>query len=324
MPTPAPTSAECQNGQYDAAFETDVDCGGTCPPCVLDQDCVVSSDCVTGLACVDSTCAPAPTPAPTMAPTRTPIVGVSVGMAGLTCTEFDDDSGSTVIVTVLDDIIPGSSFSDPTCSDPTDDSISVYLEVSAARFLWTASYDSMFSYVDTELTTVVSDGSFTAAIIAEATRRRLTWARRLGLADATVTGVTTETFSPSPAPTLAPVPSPTSLPIPSPTRAPVVATTPAPEPVPAPADDSVEVGSGSKSKGSDGGLSVTIIIVIVVVLVLMCCIMVVVINLAMNQAPASKPTQEVPNGDMHGDQIQLANPAVDGLSSEPTKHGITI
>ena len=111
-------------------------------------------------------------------------------------------------------------------TDNGDDSLTTGAHDYGAPKTIVTSYDSMFSYVDTELTTVVSDGSFTAAIIAEATRRRLTWARRLGLADATVTGVTTETFSPSPAPTLAPVPSPTSLPIPSPTRAPVVAIPP--------------------------------------------------------------------------------------------------
>ena len=79
-----------------------------------------------------------------------------------------------------------------------------------------ANYGSMFSYVDTELGIVVSDGSFTAAIVAEATRRRLTWARRLGLADATVTSVETATFSPTPAPsspptTAAPIPAPTAV-----------------------------------------------------------------------------------------------------------------
>ena len=59
-------------------------------------------------------------------------------MAGLTCTEFDDDSGGTVIVTVLGDIVPGSDFSDATCSDATDDSIEVYLEVSATIPTYTA------------------------------------------------------------------------------------------------------------------------------------------------------------------------------------------
>merc|ERR1719453_1343215 len=30
---PTPTSEECSNGQFDATHETDVDCGGDCPPC---------------------------------------------------------------------------------------------------------------------------------------------------------------------------------------------------------------------------------------------------------------------------------------------------
>ena len=151
------------------------------------------------------TAMPIPAPTATRPPRRrTPIVAVSVGMAGLTCTEFDDDSGATVIVTVLDDIISGSAFSDPTCTDDTDDSILVALEVSApiqyihgrAPRRHHGTYDSLFSWVNTELTAAVDDGTFTLRIIAEATRRRLTWARRLGLADATVTGVETATFSP--------------------------------------------------------------------------------------------------------------------------------
>ena len=104
-------------------------------------------------------------------------------MAGLTCTEFDDDSGATVIVTVLDDIIPGSTFSDPTCSDVTDDSIEVYLEVSATIPTYTlAGYATLFSWVS-RLNLVVSDGSFTTAIIDEAaaaaSRGRAAWAWRM-------------------------------------------------------------------------------------------------------------------------------------------------
>merc|ERR1719473_1940275 len=64
---------------------------------------------------------PAPTALPVPAPTRMPIVAVSVGMAGVTCAEYDtgsgtgatDDTGDTIIVSVLDDIISGADFSDP-------------------------------------------------------------------------------------------------------------------------------------------------------------------------------------------------------------------
>ena len=120
-----------------------------------------------------------PVPAPTAglpvpAPTRMPIVAVSVGMAGVTCAEYDtgsgtgatDDTGDTIIVSVLDGIISGATFSDPVCSDITADSVEVYLEVSASIDTYTtAGYASLFLWVSTELNLVVSDGSFTTAIV---------------------------------------------------------------------------------------------------------------------------------------------------------------
>merc|ERR1719231_547410 len=93
----------------------------------------------------------------------------------------------------------------------------------------TAGYDSLFLWVNTELTAVVSDGTFTTAIVNEASRRRLSWARRLSLSEATVTGVTTETFSPTPAPT--PAPTPSAVPVPAPTAGPG---SPSATPVPVP------------------------------------------------------------------------------------------
>merc|ERR1719231_1700902 len=85
----------------------------------------------------------------------------------------------------------------------------------------TAGYDSLFLWVNTELTAVVSDGTFTTAIVNEASRRRLSWARRLSLSEATVTGVTTETFSPTPAPTPTPTTAaPSAVPVPAPTAGP--------------------------------------------------------------------------------------------------------
>merc|ERR1719487_1842131 len=233
VPTPAPTLAECTNGALDTAIgETDVDCGGdNCPPCGLNEACSEDSDCFTGGICGSTDVClytptavpiPVPTGTPTPAPTRVPIVAVAVGMSGVTCAEYDTDSGDDVIVTVLDGIITGSDFSDPECSAGTDDdSISVALEVSATIPTYTtAGYDSLFLWVNTELAAAVSDGTFTAAIVAEVSRRRLSWARRLSLSDATVTGVTTETFSPTPAPTPTPTtaaPSTTPTPAPTPT-----------------------------------------------------------------------------------------------------------
>merc|ERR1719231_1604253 len=99
----------------------------------------------------------------------------------------------------------------------------------------TAGYDSLFLWVNTELTAVVSDGTFTTAIVNEASRRRLSWARRLSLSEATVTGVTTETFSPTPAPTPTPTTTmttaPSAVPVPAPTAGPG---SPSATPVPAP------------------------------------------------------------------------------------------
>ena len=248
-----------------------------------------------------------PTSAPTPAPTRVPIVAVSVGMSGVTCTEYDTDSGDAVIVTVLDDIIAGASFSDPECADDTDDSILVALEVSAPISIYTAAlqddttggtYDSLFSWVNTELTAAVDDGTFTLRIMAEATRRRLTWARRLGLADATVTGVETATFSPSPAPTAtpslaptpAPWPAPTPVPWPAPTLVPVPVPTSRTNPSPTPAVATVVERSSSASRG---GLDVMIVIVIAVVVVLLCCIAAVAI-VCLHKKKEAAPAQAPP------------------------------
>ena len=256
-----------------------------------------------------------PTSAPTPAPTRVPIVAVSVGMSGVTCTEYDTDSGDAVIVTVLDDIITGSDFSDPECTDDTDDSILVALEVSAPMSTYTAAvqddttgdtYDSLFSWVNTELTAAVDDGSFTSAVVAEASRRRLSWARRLGLADATVTGVTTATFSPSPAPTPEPTtPVPTTMPIPAPTTpapsAPIPAPTPAPTSIPVPTV--VEVVKTTSSAGSDFTQTLMIIILVLVFALLLC--LGVVANMALHATPkVPKEALPVPIGAIPAQEVQ--------------------
>ena len=54
-------AASCTNGEPDPA-ETDVDCGGPCPPCDDGRRCIAASDCVSQL-CRDGTCAPCMTAA---------------------------------------------------------------------------------------------------------------------------------------------------------------------------------------------------------------------------------------------------------------------
>jgi hypothetical protein len=62
-----PIGAACQNGACMApscvdaiknGAETDVDCGGVCPPCAAGYSCVTGADCVTGV-CTAGTCAQA-------------------------------------------------------------------------------------------------------------------------------------------------------------------------------------------------------------------------------------------------------------------------
>ncbi|MEW5847248.1 MAG: fibrinogen-like YCDxxxxGGGW domain-containing protein [Myxococcota bacterium] len=45
----------CTDGEHNAPKETDVDCGGACPPCAVGLGCSNDADCTTGI-CVDATC----------------------------------------------------------------------------------------------------------------------------------------------------------------------------------------------------------------------------------------------------------------------------
>ena len=106
---------------------------------------------------------------------------------------------------------------------------------------------SVHSHVMATLAAAVSDGSFTSAIQAAASRRRRLAApgrraRRLSMTGATADTVVVATFSPtpvpSPVPTAPPSPAPSTLPIPLPTTpAPTLNPTPAPSfaPTPTPA-----------------------------------------------------------------------------------------
>jgi len=62
---------------------------------------------------------------PTPNPTRTPVVAVSLGIAGITC----DDFNTTVFDLALDTILKNATFSDATCEDASSDSVLVSNEV---------------------------------------------------------------------------------------------------------------------------------------------------------------------------------------------------
>ena len=66
-----------------------------------------------------------PTPLPTPSPTRTPVVAVSLGIAGITCEDFN----ATVFNLAIDSIVQNSTFSDATCADVSTDVVVVSNEV---------------------------------------------------------------------------------------------------------------------------------------------------------------------------------------------------
>ena len=66
-----------------------------------------------------------PTRGPTPNPTRTPIVAVTLGIAGITCDEFN----GTVLDLAFDSIVKNATFSDATCADVTSSSVVVSNEV---------------------------------------------------------------------------------------------------------------------------------------------------------------------------------------------------
>jgi hypothetical protein len=67
-----------------------------------------------------------PTQVPLSSPTRTPIVAVSLGIARITCNDFD----ATVFALALDSTTKIATFSDPTCSDAPYDAVLASFEVS--------------------------------------------------------------------------------------------------------------------------------------------------------------------------------------------------
>jgi hypothetical protein len=46
-------SRNCTNGLFNAGFETDVDCGGVCEPCLEREQCIVNSDCAENFRCIE-------------------------------------------------------------------------------------------------------------------------------------------------------------------------------------------------------------------------------------------------------------------------------
>ncbi|MDP4012134.1 MAG: hypothetical protein Q8R00_00815 [Candidatus Nanoarchaeia archaeon] len=69
--SPAPTTtatATCTDGIKNQQ-ESDVDCGGSCSPCLIGKSCTVTTDCVTSATCINALCT-APTPTTTTTTTQ--------------------------------------------------------------------------------------------------------------------------------------------------------------------------------------------------------------------------------------------------------------
>ena len=75
QPTSQPTPVSCVDSVRNGD-ESDIDCGGQCPPCIIGAVCALDSDCVTETCDLSVCVAPdptaSPTPLPTLSPTFTP------------------------------------------------------------------------------------------------------------------------------------------------------------------------------------------------------------------------------------------------------------
>merc|ERR1719487_2116390 len=185
-----------------------------------------------------------PSSVPTPAPTREPRVQVSMGMSGMSCSDFVE----CVLVAAMDEVITDSTVDNAVCTDADDDSVTVDFEVVMARSAFLSDADdgmTLFSYAMTLLQAAVTDGTLTSEINSAASSgcgRRLSpnvaqksgsrlfaWfagreGRALSMSDASVDSVSVSTHSPTPSPT----PTPTMSPTPRPTYL----QTPAPSPFP--------------------------------------------------------------------------------------------
>merc|ERR1711988_1190209 len=109
----------------------------------------------------------APTPVPTPNPTRTPIVTTSVGMSNINCTGFDAE----IFNLAMDSLLSNSTFSDTTCTDGADNTLSARTEVATPRVHITQG-ENLLEHVQTVLGEAVSTGKFLSTIIDYATDGR--------------------------------------------------------------------------------------------------------------------------------------------------------
>ena len=202
---------------------------------------------------------PLPTPLPTPNPTRTPMVVLSIGLAGITC----DDYNQSVFFSALDEYLSNATFHESACSDVSrrraqqrfgsardgaerrldaTTGVDIVTQLSMPKSFETDDCSTMCIVIDT-MQGPVASGNFTVTLkdyAVRSRRRQLTTpnsadeaARRLGASSGGMGGASAEsmsvdTFAPSPAPS--PLPSP--LPSPAPSTAPTPLPTPAPSALP--------------------------------------------------------------------------------------------
>merc|ERR1719453_2891436 len=155
-----------------------------------------------------------PTFTPTPAPTRTPVVVTSVGLSGITCTEFDADIFESGMDTTIGE--GDATFDEILCADDSSAvTITTEVTVDLAIALANPSATNVMEHI---IDTLDASTLETNIIAAASSRRRLGGRRRLGMESISVASVGVSTFAPSAAPT----PSPTAVPIPSPTAKPTL------------------------------------------------------------------------------------------------------
>jgi len=219
-----------------------------------------------------------PTFTPTPAPTRTPVVVTSVGLSGITCTEFDADIFESGMDTTIGE--GDATFDEILCADDSSAvTITTEVTVDLAIALANPSATNVMEHI---IDTLDASTLETNIIAAASSRRRLGGRRRLGMESISVASVGVSTFAPSAAPT----PSPTAVPIPSPTAKPTLPPTALPISAPTIA---------KKRKVSRGGMSSrdTVILVVLACFIAILSVTAVVI-LKINTKPKAPATALAP------------------------------
>jgi hypothetical protein len=132
LPTPFPTTGSCVDGLLNGD-ETDVDCGGLCSACGLDQQCQSDSDCYDGAACQGGVCVDSPTAVPSPLPVPLTVLAIekaaarianSAGIVGdgrcddeANSEEFNFDGGDCCVLTCVPNLFAcqATQFN---CKDP--------------------------------------------------------------------------------------------------------------------------------------------------------------------------------------------------------------